>query len=110
MTLSTKSLPEELESNLVVLGGKTTVILEAGLYEDVTCQILWDRKIVEPFLFDNAYVLEPDMEKILEFVQMAIDGQLEPKPVETYGLAITDLKNVTKAAIEKNIRQYEGKE
>ena len=110
MQLSTKSLAEELEGNLVVLGGKTTVILEAGLYEDITCQILWDKKIVEPFLFDNAYVLAPDIEKILKHIQMALNGEVGPKPVEEYSLAITDLKNATKAAIEKNIRQYEGKE
>lgn len=110
MKLSTKSLPEDLEGNFIILGGKTSVMMEAGLYDDVAFQLLWDKKLVEPFIFDNTYVLEPDIENIQRHIQQAVDGELKPKPVETYSLAITDLKNVTKAAIEKNIRQFEGKE
>jgi len=110
MQLSKQSLVEDLEGNLVIMGGKTTVILEAGLYGDVAIQILWEKERVGDFLFDNAYVLEPNINCVVEAVSGAIDGKLQPKVVEASSPMLSDLKNVTKAAIEKNIRQYEGRE
>lgn len=110
MKLSKNSLAEDLEGNYIVIGGKTTVLMEAGLYEDVVFQILWDEKKVGLFLFDNAYVLQPEINSIINHISMALKGKTLPKPVEEYSLARLDLKKVTKAAIERNIRQYEGKE
>lgn len=110
MKLSKNSLAEDLEGNYVVIGGKTTVMMEAGLYEDVVFQILWDEKKVGLFLFDNAYVLRPETDNLIEQISLALEGKIEPKPVTECSLARLDIKQVTKTAIEKNIRQYEGKE
>lgn len=107
MKLSHNRLAEDLEGNYVVIGGKTTCLLEAGLYDDVVFQVLWDQKIVGAFLFENAYVLSTDKEEILNSIDQALAGNLPAKKVREYNLKISELGELSKATIEKNIRQYE---
>lgn len=107
MKLSSNSLAEDLEGNYVVIGGKTTCLLEAGLYDDIVFQVLWDEKIVGHFLFDNAYVLSTDHAEILSNIDAALDDKLKPKKVQEYHLLISEQGKLAKETIEKNIRQFE---
>jgi hypothetical protein len=109
MPLSHNSLAEDLEGNLIAIGGKTTCVLEAGLYEDVALQILWDERLVGPFLFENAYVLDTDAPNVIDHINRAVNGELAAKPIPEETLKVTDLKEHVKATIEKNIREFEGK-
>lgn len=109
MKLSKNTLQDDLDRNLVVIGGRTTVILEAGIYGDVVFQVVWDEETVRPIVFENAYVLEYDMDQITEQLQKAVDGTLGPKPIEEYNLKLTDVASSAAAAIEAGIAKYKNR-
>ncbi|MGN1167810.1 MAG: hypothetical protein ACI4S2_15435 [Lachnospiraceae bacterium] len=109
MVLSKNTLQEDLDRNLVVIGGRTTVVLEAGIYGDVVFQVVWDEETVRPNVFENAYILEYDMDQITEQLQKAVDGTLGPKPIEEYNLKLTDVASSAAAAIEAGIAKYKNR-
>lgn len=110
MKLSHHSLAEDLEGNYVVIGGKTTCLLEAGLYEDVVFQVLWDHAIVDHFLFENAYILSTNKEEVLQSIDDALCGKIPAKKVKEYNLLISEQGKLARDTIEKNIRQFKGQE
>lgn len=110
MPLSHNSLAEDLEGNLIAIGGKTTCMLEAGLYDDIALQILWDDRLVGPFLFGNAYVLDTDAENVIRHINLALKGELAVKKIPEETLLVADIKEHVRETIEKNIKQFEEKE
>lgn len=103
MPISKKSLAEDLEGNKIVIGGKTTCVLEAGLYEDIVFQINWDDEIVGQYLFDNAYVLSADTKTLLGMIQKAIDGDMLVKEIPRDSLLVGECIDRAKKVIEESI-------
>jgi hypothetical protein len=101
MSLSSKSLAEDLEGNRIVIGGKTTCVLEAGLYEDIAIQLNWDSEIVGAYLFDNAYVLDDNEEGLILTLQKAVAGEIPAKPVPEESLLVGGCAARAKEAIEE---------
>jgi hypothetical protein len=101
MPLSSKSLAEDLEGNRIVIGGKTTCVLEAGLYEDIAIQLNWDSEIVGAYLFDNAYVLDDNEEGLILTLQKAVAGEIPAKPVPEESLLVGGCAARAKEAIEE---------
>lgn len=109
MKLSTLSLAEDLEGNYIAIGAKTTSVLEAGLYDDLVIQVIWDEDMIRPFEFENAYILGADLEDITKHIDMAIKGEISPKDIPEETLIINGVIERAKSAIENNIRQYEDR-
>lgn len=100
MPISAKSLAEDLEGNKIVIGGKTTCVLEAGLYEDIVFQINWDPEIVGAYLFDNAYVLGDQADQLILMLEKALAGEIKAKEVPEESLLIGGCAQRAKQAIE----------
>jgi hypothetical protein len=96
---SKNTLKQELEERYIVIGGTTTVVMEAMLYGNFVIQFLYDYEGEKNSLYDDAYQV-PDAEGIIEMIKKAVDGELEPSKLNKDNLMYGDLAQRTKEAME----------
>ena len=82
-------LYQELERNLIVIGARTTAVLEAGLYRCITIQMVMDSLNLGGHVFGNAYVAG-NYDEFKEIIVSIQNGAITYKPIDPYFLEMPD--------------------
>ena len=89
ITVVSGRLYQELERNQIVIGARTTAVLEAGLYHCITIQIVMDSLNLGGHVFSNAYVVR-SYDEFKEIIVSIQNGTITYKPIDPYFLEIPD--------------------
>ena len=78
------NLFEEFRENQVVVGGRTSALMEAGLMGNYVIQIVYDHERVDKYIFEHCYVIE-DYKNEFEPLMTAIKNKnVLPKELSPY--------------------------